>query len=410
MAGYRYALFPTAIGRCAVVWGQHGIASVQLPEARVLTTRTRILTRFPAAEQAAPPAPVQSVIDAIVRLVNGESSDLTHASLDMSGVPPFHRRVYELARSIPPGRTLSYGQVAERLGSLGSARAVGQALARNPFAIVVPCHRVLAARGKIGGFTADGGTTTKRRLLDIEAALETPAELPIPHASVAAPSLFAGDGAVSLDASLAQSHLRNADRTLARLMDKVGPFRMQLKKTSTLFQALAEAIVYQQLTGKAAATIFQRVQALFPAGEPSPDRLLRLPEAKLRGAGLSRAKLLSLRDLAERSLAGELPSLEEAKLLDDEAIIRRLTHVRGIGRWTVEMLLMFRLGRPDVLPLDDYGIRKGFALTFRKPELPTAKQMQQRGLRWSPYRTVASWYLWRALELDAAPVRAAPRV
>jgi len=188
---------------------------------------------------------------------------------------------------------------------------------------------------------------------------------------------------------------------------------MQLRGTSSLFAALAEAIVYQQLNGKAAATIFGRVCALFTARDGlTAENILGASDVRLRGAGLSASKLLSLRDLARRVTAGEIPTLGEIQGLDDEAIVERLTHVRGIGRWTAEMLLIFRLGRPDVLPADDFGIRKGFAIAFRKRTLPTRVELERRGVRWKPYRTVASWYLWRAAErAPAAPSRpvASPR-
>jgi 3-methyladenine DNA glycosylase/8-oxoguanine DNA glycosylase len=195
--------------------------------------------------------------------------------------------------------------------------------------------------------------------------------------------------------------VRASDRTLARLIDTVGPFRMQLRRAPSLFLALAEAIVYQQLTGKAAATIFARVRALFPRVHegPTPEQILRVSDDKLRAAGLSRSKLLSLRDLARRAADGRIPALDELHRMDDDAIIDRLTEVRGIGRWTVEMLLIFRLGRPDVLPLDDYGVRKGFGFAFKKRALPSRQELEARGARWKPYRTVASWYLWRAAEI-----------
>ena len=168
-----------------------------------------------------------------------------------------------------------------------------------------------------------------------------------------------------------------------------------------MFGALAEAIVYQQLNGKAAATIYARMCALFPRAHegPTPAQILRASDEKLRAAGLSRSKALSLRDLARRIGDGELPELADMHRLEDEAIIERLTQVRGVGRWTAEMFLMSRLGRPDVLPVDDYGIRKGFAVAFNKRELPAPKDVEKRGVRWKPYRTVASWYLWRAVEL-----------
>ncbi|WP_437600897.1 methylated-DNA--[protein]-cysteine S-methyltransferase [Sorangium sp. So ce590] len=392
MTAHGFLLFDTAIGRCGIAWGTRGITLLQLPEGREQNTRARLLERVPDAAREAPPPPdVQRAVDAIVALLRGEASDLSGVALDMERVPPFHRRVYEVARTIPPGATLTYGDIAARLGSLGAARAVGQALGRNPFAILVPCHRVLAAGGKVGGFSANGGVTTKLRLLSIESA----------RAAGALQADDGGGGALGFDPAVAVERLRASDAALARLIDAVGPFGMRLDRTSSLFVALAESIVYQQLTGKAAATIFARVRALFARAHegPTPEQILRASDEKLRAAGLSRAKLLSLRDLARRAQDGELPTLAEVHGMEDEAIIERLTQVRGIGRWTVEMLLMFRLGRPDVLPVDDYGIRKGFAIAFKLPDLPARKDLERRGERWKPYRTAASWYLWRAVDL-----------
>jgi len=164
-----FSLFDTAIGRCGIAWNDRGVIGVQLPEAGgEAGTRARVLRRFPEAREAAPPPEVQQAVDSIVALLHGEASDLSTVALDMAGVPAFNRRVYEVARRIPPGETLTYGEVAARLGDRGAARAVGKALGQNPFALIVPCHRVLAAGGGIGGFSAGGGVTTKRSLLTIE--------------------------------------------------------------------------------------------------------------------------------------------------------------------------------------------------------------------------------------------------
>lgn len=388
MERYEYALFDTPIGRCGIVWSELGVARLQLPEGRELATRARLLQRFPEAIAAPPPAPIALAIAQIGALLGGEPADLTGIELDMRSVPPFHQRVYDAARAIPAGQTLSYGQLAVQLDAPGSARAVGQALGRNPFAIIVPCHRVLAANGRVGGFSANGGITTKLRLL----AFETPA--------AAAPGPFGGFG---FDPEAAVKHLLDADPKLARLMQRLGPFRMQLQRTPSVFGALAEAIVFQQLNGRAAATIFARLCALFPhALGLTPERILRASDERLRSAGLSSNKLASLRDLASKTRAGELPTLADVVGMPDQEIVERLTTVRGIGQWTVEMLLMFRLGRPDVLPVDDFGIRKGFGIAFGKAE-PSKKDVESRGERWRPYRTVASWYLWRATDsLDSA--------
>jgi DNA-3-methyladenine glycosylase II len=196
--------------------------------------------------------------------------------------------------------------------------------------------------------------------------------------------------------------LARSDPRLGRLIARVGPCRLTIETLQSPFEALAEAIVYQQLTGKVAATILGRVVDLFrPKKFPSPHDILSTPDERLRGAGLSRAKVAAFKDLARATLDGTVPRLAALKRMDEEEIVARLTAIRGIGRWTAEMLLIFRLGRPDVLPAGDYGIRKGFARTFETRALPTPQQVLRRGERWRPYRTVASWYLWRALE--AAP-------
>lgn len=201
------------------------------------------------------------------------------------------------------------------------------------------------------------------------------------------------------------AHLRASDPDFARLIEVIGAFRMELKPTGTLFAALAEAIVYQQLHGKAAATIYGRVCALCPdaRGGPTAEVIMRLSDEALRGAGLSRSKLLAMRDLGARTIEGSLPSFAALRKMTDEAIIDALTEVRGIGRWTTEMVLMFRLGRPDVLPVDDFGIRKGFIVAFRKRKMPTRESITARGRKWAPYRTAASWYLWRAAALEKMP-------
>lgn len=184
MRNCAFTLFETAIGCCALIWSTRGIAGVQLPETCEAATRRRVLERFPEAREEPPAADVARIRDAIIALLGGERVDLTAVALDMAAVPGFHRRVYEEARHIPPGATLTYGALARKIGAEGAARAIGQALGKNPFPILVPCHRVLAANGKLGGFSAHGGVETKRRMLAIEgggsAALSLFADTPSP--------------------------------------------------------------------------------------------------------------------------------------------------------------------------------------------------------------------------------------
>jgi 3-methyladenine DNA glycosylase/8-oxoguanine DNA glycosylase len=196
------------------------------------------------------------------------------------------------------------------------------------------------------------------------------------------------------------SFLSKKDRALNRVISTVGPCGLKIDLMQSPFEALAEAIVYQQLSGKAAATIFGRVKALF--GEKKllePEDILLSSEEALRAAGCSRAKAVALIDLAVKTKEGLVPALEEMHGMSDDQLIERLVAVRGVGRWTVEMLLIFRLGRLDVLPATDYGIRKGFAITYKLADLPTPKEILTYGEKWKPFRSVASWYLWRANEL-----------
>ena len=194
----------------------------------------------------------------------------------------------------------------------------------------------------------------------------------------------------------ALNEVKRRDPVLRRLVTQVGPIRHRPRNPDGHFGALARSIVFQQLAGAAARAIHGRLVAAL-GGNLSPESLARTSDRALRAAGLSANKLAALRDLTAKVLDGTV-DLHATSNRSDEEIIENLTVIRGIGRWTVEMLLMFRLGRADVLPVDDYGVRKGFAVAFRKRELPTKKDLQKRGARWKPYQSVASWYLWRAAE------------
>jgi methylated-DNA-[protein]-cysteine S-methyltransferase len=385
-------LFETPIGACAIAWGPRGVTGVHLPESSPRATLERLRARVgDDVEERTPPPSIRGAVVAISRMLAGEAVDLAAVPLDLDGVPPFHARVYQALRRLPHARTVSYGELAALAGSPpGAARAVGQAMARNRHPLLVPCHRVLGAGGAPTGFSAYGGLATKARLLALEApSAAAPAQVP----------LFRGDRALPFDGGEAVRALSAADRALGRLIDRVGPLGLRLRALDDIFEALSHSIVYQQLSGKAAATILGRVCALFPDGRLAPRHYLGLDETALRGAGLSGGKQRAMRDLAEKALAGVVPPVADLHALDEDAIIERLTQVRGIGRWTVEMLLIFRLGRPDVLPTTDLGVRKGFQRAFRTRELPAPADVLERGERWRPYRSVASWYLWRANEL-----------
>lgn len=427
MAAMDCTLFDTTFGRCGLAWTERGIRALQFPEATAALTVDRLwssaggdrrdggdvgevgdggdgdhvgrdagrptLATLVARGSAGRPPMIEQAIAEVRGLLEGRPFDLRGIALDDRHVSPFERRVYDAAREIPAGQTVTYGELARRIDAPAASRAVGGALGRNPFVIIVPCHRVLAAGGRAGGFSAHGGLVTKMKLLAVEATMAS-----------RAPSLFDEAAGFDFDPLVAIEQLRVADPRLAELIDRVGPFRMQLDGMSDVFLALARAIVAQQLSSAAAATIFARLRALFPNGHLgfSAAQLQRVGDERLREAGLSQAKAAALRDLAARQLDGRLPDLAALRALSDEAAISVLTECRGIGRWTVEMLLMFRLGRADVLPLDDLGIRQGYSLTYPRGGRrigDVVAALAERGQRWKPYRTVASWYLWRAVDL-----------
>lgn len=198
----------------------------------------------------------------------------------------------------------------------------------------------------------------------------------------------------------ALEHLGSVDPVMRRLIRRVGPCTLRPDPRRSPFEALVRAVANQQLNGRAAATILVRFTALFPAKRfPGPGDLAAVTDDQLRACGFSRAKVAAIRDLADHALAGTIPSSRGIARLPDEAIIDRLTRVRGVGRWTVEMLLIFKLGRQDVLPVDDFGVRNGFRLAYAWNTLPKPRELLREGERWRPHRTTAAWYLWRAVEL-----------
>jgi DNA-3-methyladenine glycosylase II len=208
------------------------------------------------------------------------------------------------------------------------------------------------------------------------------------------------------DLHQAIAHLSQADKRLARLIERSIEFRLEIEEAQSPYEALLESITYQSISGKAAKTIFGRIKALGTNGRcPAPEEILRVRKQALRKAGLSNAKIAAVKDLARKTLEGVVPTLEDAQRMSDEALVGRLISVRGIGAWTVEMFLIFRLGRPDVLPIHDYGVQKGFALTYGKKDIPKPRELAAYGERWRPYRTVASWYMWRAVQLAGKKAR-----
>jgi 3-methyladenine DNA glycosylase/8-oxoguanine DNA glycosylase len=205
----------------------------------------------------------------------------------------------------------------------------------------------------------------------------------------------------SFDAAIAIKQLAASDPRLAALIARARPFEPRPAVLVRPFDSLAESIAYQQLSGKAAATIWARVRAMYPRRKwLDPKEVLATPDETLRACGLSGSKTVALKDLAANAIDGTVPKGPALAKMTDEEIIERLTAVRGIGRWTVEMLLLFQLGRLDVWPVTDYGVQKGYAKTFRKRKLPKPKELHAIGEKWRPYRSIAAWYFWRALDTE----------
>ena len=204
---------------------------------------------------------------------------------------------------------------------------------------------------------------------------------------------------LSFDLAEATQYLAERDEHLKHLIEETTPFQLKIEAAQSPYETLVEAVTHQSISGKAAATIYGRIKALSSTGRaPTPQEMLKLRKPVLRKAGLSGAKILAMKDLAQKTIDGIVPSFDEAQKLSDEELVERLVSVRGIGAWTVEMFLIFRLGRPDVLPIHDLGVKKGWAITYGKKHMPKPKELLAFGERWRPYRTVASWYMWRACQ------------
>jgi O-6-methylguanine DNA methyltransferase len=398
--------FDTSLGPSGLAWTAAGIDALELPGEDLDHTRERLIARVTRASGQRPvlarsPESVRELAARIRRHLRGRLDPFADVPVDLTRASPYARRVYTALRQVPPGDVITYGELARRVGppadetpaqaaraqaaSLRTgngrtavrtgARAVGRIIGANPIPLIIPCHRVIAANGRIGGFSAPGGTDLKARLLFAEGVM------------------------LNLRLAPAITHLRRVDPALRRIIARVGPCPLRPEAAANAYASLVEAILYQQLALKAAATIASRVRALTPGpGYPSPSEMLALKPTQLRRAGLSRQKISYVKDLAARVADGRL-RFSTLKRMDDEAAIAALSEVRGIGRWSAEMFLLFHLGRLDVLPVDDLGFRKGVQQTYALKQLPGQEQLKKLGERWRPYRSIATWYLWQSLRL-----------
>jgi methylated-DNA-[protein]-cysteine S-methyltransferase len=373
-----FAVLETPLGPCAVEWSDAGVQ--RLAFGRDAEARRQRLAERGAVEAERLPRFVREAVGRLRQHLSGRPQDFRAVPLDLS---PSLRAVAEVLQGTPAGATAEASAFAARLAL--PAAQLRRLLARNPLPVLLPSHRLLGPEGLLGAW--GGGELLHERLLGLE--------------SMAHPPLHARDGQpLAPRVEEALEHLRRSDPALGDVLQQVGPYRLTLRRGHSPYEALARSIVGQQISGRAAQAILARLASVFGTpGVPQPDAIRRASDRQLRAAGLSAGKARAFRDLAAHALSGEVPGWAVLRRWPDERILATLTRIHGIGRWTVEMVLLFRLGRPDVLPLGDLGIRKGYARAVGRGRLPSMRELQRRGWRWRPFRSVASWYLWRALEL-----------
>ena len=378
-----FVVLDTPLGPCAVEWSDIGLQ--RLAFGREAEARRQRLTAQGVVEAKHLPRFVGGAVGRLRKHLSGLPQDFGSVPVDLSGVSPSMRTVADLLRQMPPGATAEMGTVTARLAFPGGEPQLRRLLARNPLPVLLPGHRLLGQEGLLGAW--GGGEALQERLLGLE--------------SMAHPPLYDKAGQPTMPrVEEALAHLQRRDPRLGGLLKQVGPYRLALRRGHTPYEALARSIVGQQISGRAAQAILLRLAVVFGTpGVPPPERIRQAADRTLRAAGLSAGKARAFRDLAAHALAGEVPGWNVLRRWPDERILATLTRIHGIGQWTVEMVLLFRLGRPDVLPLGDLGIRKGYACTLGRGRMPSTRELQRRGWRWRPFRSVASWYLWRALEL-----------
>ncbi|MBI2570947.1 MAG: methylated-DNA--[protein]-cysteine S-methyltransferase [Candidatus Schekmanbacteria bacterium] len=386
-------VFSTTFGPCGIAWRGEALTRVQLPESEAADVAAHVTRDGAAALVETPTVFAEEVAERLRRHLAGGRDPLQDIALDFAATTATRRAIFHALRRVAVGCTISYGELAAAAGISGGARCVGQAMAANPWPIVVPCHRVLAAGGRLGGYSGAGGLCTKLRLLTVEGFDTT--------------QLY-GEGI---------RHLRAADRHLAGVIDRVGPLRLAAYlglDQGDAFTALAAAIVFQQVSVAAGRAIHARLlEAVGTGGLLYPGAVLAAGAERLRSCGLSARKATYICDLAAQAADGRL-DLDSLARLDDDEVVRRLVALKGIGRWTVEMLLIFYLKRLDVFPVDDLGLRNAMCRLYALAAPPQVDELRKLAEPWRPFRSLATWYLWQYAALaksdKAARFSAAPAV
>lgn len=374
MANYFHS-FNTDLGLCTISWRGNEVVKFSLPE--VKTNKLQVVDGKKKV-----PDWIKKLVSKIQLHLSGKPQDFSKVKLNFDEMTPFIKAVYNETRLIPAGSTKSYKDICKKLGKPNASRAVGTALGKNPILLLMPCHRVLNSSGKLGGFSAPGGIKTKVKLLEFEGV------------SFEKPKVILNQN----DFKKSTLSLLKLDSTFKSIIKKNSELSFKPKLDKEPLLPLISAIVSQQLSTKAAATILSRVLPLISVkGRPSANLILKAKEEVLRSAGLSYMKISFLKDLAGKYLNNEIPDLKMLKKMSNQQIIDSFTKIKGIGQWTVEMYLIFNLGRQDVFPVLDLGIRKAIGINFKHKEMPKPNELDEYSKRWAPYQSVASLYLWHSL-------------
>ena len=368
-------VFTSNIGPVGIAWTRSGVCRLVLGFSENQATGDALMKARPTLPRIKRlPPELAGTRDRIRGLLQGKPDDLRDIPVDLGSSSEFSRKVLRILRKVKPGQVITYGQLAERAGRPGAARAVGRIMGANPVPVIVPCHRCMGADGSLTGFSTAGGTGLKARLLFIEGFERDPE-----HAK-------------------GIRHLQKVDSKIRRVIAKVGPYLALPDKPRPAYDTLVRAIVHQQLSVKAGQTIAGRVRDLTPGPNfPSPAQVLEFPPESLRACGLSNAKVGFVRDLAARVNDGRL-KLNALKRMTDDEVIAELTKVKGIGVWSAHMHLIFHLDRLDVLAVGDLGLRMGAARLYGLEEYATPGELTEIAEPWRPYRSMGSYYLWRALD------------
>ncbi len=380
MAKVTAQLFETALGRCGMMWTSRGICTIVLAEKDDKSTLDRLTSEAGFENVVVNDAAQRpDFVDHAQRLIRahlaGNPDSLRTIPVDFLSVSPFARDVYQALRKVNPGSVVTYSELARMSHHDGAARAVGRAMAKNPLPLVVPCHRVLGADGRLGGFSAYGGPGTKAKLLYLEGVV------------------------LNHEHDMGMELVKRAEPALAETMLQVGPYLPTLGRALGAYDALVQSVVYQQLSMKAASTIAARLRLLGQNGHyPDPEQFLLLEQHSLRACGLSRQKISYLKDLAQHVLDGRL-RLGRLGRMSDEEVLGALREVKGFGIWSAQMFLIFHLKRLDVWPTGDLGLRRAIGhLTGLDPA--DSEALFEYGNKFRPFRSIATWYLWRYEELQ----------